>query len=115
VPDGCAALTRALHDAFESAGLPLTRPDRAEVQLQLQVEEIEARSEQQFGTTFVVRSYSVAATAEAPRFDELVPMPAPETIRFDTRFGAEKLNEGSRVISSAIVDRITSYWGKRVP
>jgi hypothetical protein len=115
VGDGCGALTNALHASFERAGLKLARPDRAEVQLELRVEQVGERSEQQFGTTFVVRTYAVSVMAEAPRFDELIPMPVPASISFDTRLGAEKLNEASRVIASDVTDHITRYWGQRVP
>jgi hypothetical protein len=79
------------------------------------VEQVGERSEQQFGTTFVVRTYAVSVMAEAPRFDELIPMPVPASISFDTRFGAEKLNEASRVIASDVTDHNTRYWGQRVP
>ena len=76
-------------------------------------EEIESRTEEQFGTTFVVRTYSVEASAEAPRFGEPLNMPPPEVFSFDTRFGRERLNERSRVFSDTLTETILSYWSKR--
>jgi hypothetical protein len=76
-------------------------------------EEVEARTEQQFGTTFVVRTYSMEVAGEAPRFDEIVTMPPPETVTFDTRFGREKLDERSRVLANAVTERIRAYWSRK--
>ena len=43
-------------------------------------EEIEARQEEQFGTTFVVRTYAVEAEGESPHFDDLLMLePQPHT------------------------------------
>jgi hypothetical protein len=113
VRDACAALVSALHDSFGKAGLPVARPGGDEIRLDIQAEEIEARSEQQFGTTFVIRTYSIVAMAEATRSGDLVPMPGPETFSFDARLGREKLNERSRVVAAGITDRIKEYWSRQ--
>jgi len=113
VRDACAAVVSALHDSFGKAGLPVARAGRDEIRLDIQAEEIEARSEEQFGTTFVVRTYSIVAMAEATRSGDLVPMPAPETFSFDARLGREKLNERSRVVASGITEKIQEYWSRQ--
>ena len=40
-------------------------------------------------------------------------MPPPEVFSFDTRFGREKLNERSRVVSDTLTETMLSYWSKR--
>lgn len=87
----------------------MARPRRADVRLRIDVEEVEARSEQQFGTTFVVRTYAIEAGGGSPHFEEELVLP-PKMVTFDARLGREKLREQSRVIASELVDRIADYW-----
>lgn len=87
----------------------MARAPRADVVVQVDVEEIEARSEQQFGTTFVVRTYSVDAGGSSPHFDEELVLP-PKMVSFDARLGREKLQEQSRLIASELVDQVRKYW-----
>ena len=101
--DACSSLKSALQQSFDRAGLPVAPLSEAEIVLLIYAEEIESRTEEQFGTTFVVRTYSVEASAEAPRFGEPLNMPPPEVFSFDTRFGRERLNERSRVFSAAVL------------
>jgi serine/threonine-protein kinase len=75
--DACASLQSELQRAFDKAGLPLAAATDAEILLSLYTEEIESRTEDQFGTTFVVRTYSMEASADAPRFGDMVGMPPP--------------------------------------
>ncbi len=111
--DACSSLKSALQQSFERAGLPVAPLAEAEIVLLIYTEEIESRTEQQFGSTFVVRTYSIEASAEAPRFGEPLNMPPPEVFSFDTRFGRERLNERSRVVSDTLTETILSYWSKR--
>ncbi len=110
VRDGCAALRFAIVEECRKQGIPMARPPRGDVVVQLDVEEIEARSEQQFGTTFVVRTYSIEAGGGSPHLDEELVLP-PKMISFDARLGREKLREQSRLIASELVDQIRKYWG----
>lgn len=87
----------------------MARAPRGDVVVQLDVEEVEARSEQQFGTTFVVRTYSIESGGNSPHFDEELVLP-PRMISFDARLGREKLQEQSRLIASELVDQIRTYW-----
>lgn len=109
VRDGCAALRFALVEECRKRGVPMARPRRADVRLRIDVEEVEARSEQQFGTTFVVRTYAIEAGGGSPHFEEELVLP-PKMVTFDARLGREKLREQSRVIASELVDRIADYW-----
>ena len=51
----------AIIETCRRNGLRMARPARSDVHLRLAVEEIEARQEEQFGTTFVLRTYAVEA------------------------------------------------------
>jgi serine/threonine protein kinase len=113
VADACAAIGNAFQNELERRKVPFAQFDPAEIEIAIFAEEVEARQEQQFGTLMVVRTYSIEMTGKAPRFRELVPMPQPETLSFDARFGKEKLNERSRVIASNVADKIQAYWSKK--
>jgi hypothetical protein len=75
--------------------------------------ETDARAEQMFGTTFIVRTYSVELAATQGRDD--VPMPAPTTFSFDARVGQEKLDQQARLIATSAVERVRAFWKKRLP
>ena len=111
--DACASFQSALLQALEKAGIAAAREQDAEILVAAFAEEIETRSEEQFGTTLVVRTYSIEVTGEAQRFGETVTMPPPERVSFDTRFGAEKLNERSRVLADAVAATLRGYWSKK--
>jgi serine/threonine protein kinase len=111
--DACGSVQAALEQAFVKNGIPMTREEGADIVLLVYTEEIEARTEEQFGTTFVVRTYSIEVTGQSPRFNERVSMPAPETFNFDTRFGREKLNERTRVLADAVIEKILTYWSEK--
>lgn len=89
------------------------REDQAEIALNAFVEEVEARSEEQFGTTFVIRTYAFEITGEATRFGETVGMPPVELLSFDTRFGKDKLSERTRVLAEEVTARILAYWSDK--
>jgi hypothetical protein len=87
---------------------------RADVLVTIQAEEIEARTEEQFGNTFVIRTYSVTLDAEAPRFGDSVSLP-PRTFSFDARLGREKLRAEAHVIATSAAERIERYWETKRP
>ncbi|GMR21903.1 MAG: hypothetical protein BMS9Abin37_0224 [Acidobacteriota bacterium] len=112
VRDGCGALRFAIIEECKKRRIPTARPPRSDVIVHLDVEEIEARSEQQFGTTFVVRTYSIEAVGTSPHFDDELVLP-PQMVTFDARLGREKLRERSRVIASELVAAVRAYWTRR--
>lgn len=109
VRDGCAALRFAVVEECRKLGIPMANRAGGDVLVRVDVEEVEARNEQQFGTTFVVRTYSIDAGGSSPHFDEELVLP-PKMISFDARRGREKLQEESRVIASELVDQVRKYW-----
>ncbi len=113
VQDACASLTHALQSRFDGEGMPVASPRVADVFVGIRAEEIEARTENQFGTTFVVRTYSIEARAENARSGMMVAMPAPATFNFDARFGRDKLNEQSRVFAASVVEKVAAHWDRQ--
>ncbi len=113
VSDACASLRAALEASFDRAGMSLAYPERAEILVTIVAEEVEARQESQFGTLFVVRTYSIEIAGESPRFGERVSMPPPEMVTFDSRFGADKLAEHSRKVAGAVTKKILAYWSRK--
>ena len=111
VRDGCAVLRFAIVKECRRQGLPVARPRLSDVVVRLDVEEIEARTEQQFGTTFVVRTYLIEAGGSSRHFDDELVLP-PKMITFDARLGREKLGERSRVIASDVVAAVREYWNR---
>jgi serine/threonine-protein kinase len=108
----CAPLRAAIQEATSRQGLSLVRSG-ADIALAARVELLEERVERQFGTTMVVRSYSMDIEGDAARFDESVPMPTAQTVSADTRFGAERFAEAARQAASAAVERVQQYWAKK--
>jgi len=107
-------LRGVFEQALARSGLPrAAAPARAEIVLELQAAAVDERSEQQFGTTFVVRTYTIDLWAEAPRFEETLDLPAAEPLSFDSRFGSERLRERARVLGAETAERIRSYWNGR--
>ena len=91
----------------------MARPGRSDVHLRLDVEEIEARQEEQFGTTFVVRTYSVEGEGESPHFDDLLTL-EPHMFTFDARLGREKMREQTRLFAADLVEKLKAYWTARI-
>jgi serine/threonine-protein kinase len=112
VRDACGALRGAFSEAIEKRGMRVGRPERADVFVRAEAEEIEARTEEQFGNTFVIRTYSVTLDAEVPRFGDSVSLP-PRTFSFDARLGREKLRGEVYVIATSAAERIDRYWEKK--
>ena len=111
VRDGCAALRFAIVEEGRKQGIAIARPPRGDVVVEIDVEEIEARQETQFGTTFIVRTYSVEATGSSRHFDEDLYL-EPKMISFDARLGREKLREQSRLIAADVVAAVQDYWSQ---
>lgn len=116
VPEVCAALRAAFEQALNKESLPSVRErQRADVVIEAAVSTIDERVDQQFGTTFTVRTYSIDLTGEARRLGESVPMPAPTTFSFDARFGRDRLAENARVVADSAAEKVRAFWKKRVP
>ncbi len=113
VRDGCAAFRNAIVESCGRNGLRMARLGRSDVHVRLEVQEIEARQEEQFGTTFVVRTYAVEAEGESPHFDDLLTL-EPHIFTFDARLGREKMREQSRLVGSDIVDALQAYWAEKI-
>ena len=75
---------------------------------------VDERQQTQFGTNFVVRTYSIDIAAESTRFNQDVPMPASKTFSADTRTGRERLAENARVAAADAIERVQQFWQKRV-
>jgi hypothetical protein len=88
------------------------RAAAADVLVVVAAEEIEARTEEQFGNTFVIRTYSVTLDAEVPRFGDSVVIP-PRTFSFDARLGKEKLRGEAHIIAASAAERIEKYWDSK--
>jgi serine/threonine-protein kinase len=108
----CAALRSAAEQSLQADSMVSVRDAaRAAIIVDAKATEIDARAEQLFGSTFIVRTYSVELAAARGRDD--VPMPAPTTFSFDARVGQEKLDSQCRLIATAAVERIRAFWTKR--
>jgi serine/threonine-protein kinase len=109
VRDACGLIRAMLQEALERRGMRTGRAAMADVLVRVEAEEIEARTEEQFGTTFVIRTYSVTLDAEVPRFGDSVTLP-PRTFSFDARLGRDKLRGEAHVIATSAAERIEKYW-----
>jgi hypothetical protein len=109
VKDACSEIRSALQQALEKKGMRTGRPTSADVLVSIDAEEVEARTEEQFGNTFVVRTYSVTLDGDVPRFGDSVSIP-PRTFSFDARLGRDKLRGEAHVIATSAAERIEKYW-----
>jgi serine/threonine-protein kinase len=109
VRDACGEIRTALQQALERKGMRSGRAPASDIHVLVAAEEIEARTEEQFGNTFVIRTYSVTLDAEAPRFGDSITFP-PRTFSFDARLGREKLRGEAHVIAASAAERIEKYW-----
>jgi hypothetical protein len=113
--DVCGALTTAFEQALEREGLPrAARPDGAEILVNASATLLDTHQDQQYGTSFVVQTFSLELRAEAVRDASAVSMPAARTFSFDRRFGGERAAEQGRLMAAAAVERIQTFWAKRV-
>jgi len=115
-PEVCGALRAAFDQALERESLPSVRnAARAEIVMEADVSVVDERVDRQFGTTFAVRTYSVALSGEGVRSGQSVPMPAPSSFSFDARFGRDRLAENAYVVANSAVERIRAFWKKQIP
>jgi hypothetical protein len=108
----CSPLRVEVQAALERAHMPLaTNAGRAQVSMSANVETLEQRVTQQFGTTFATRTYSIELSAESDGL--AVAMPAPRTVSFDAQFGRERANEAARLVADDAVTKVQEFWSKQ--
>ena len=113
-PEVCPAIRSAVDQALSADSLPSVRdPNRAEIVVTARVTLVEERPTQQFGTTFVVRTYTIELQGEERKSGDVVAMPAQSTVSFDARVGAERLNEHARLVAAAMVTKVREFWKRR--
>lgn len=86
-----------------------------EIVLTAEVAVVNEQQQRQFGTNFVVKTYSIDISAESTRFNQDVPMPASKTFTADANAGRERLAENARVVAADAIERVQQFWKKRVP
>ena len=114
-PEVCLPLRSAIADAVERAGLAVARGLAApDIVLGAEVTIVEERPQTQFGTNFVVTTYTMDFFGESAPFDQSMPMPAPRTFSTDARF-KDRYMENARLAAADVVERVQQSWKKRVP
>ena len=88
-------------------------PDRADIAVGAVAGGMDEKVSQDFGQTFVTRTYQIEFHAEAPRLGDIVSMPPTTTVSFDATVGRERLEEKSRLVASDIVERVKAYIKKK--
>ena len=116
--DGAAEVCSAVRDAFASAlqrekMAVTTSAPRADVYVVVNAAALDGAVQQQFGTTFVVRNYTIDVELEAPRFDEGPAAPQGRTFSADLRVGKERVNENARLVAIDTVEKIREFWTRR--
>jgi hypothetical protein len=113
----CGPLRQAIQEAAEGQGFVMTRGSNRAVDFVLTAEVaiVDESEQRQFGTTFVVKTYSIDISAESTRFSQDVPMPASRTFTADARAGRERLAENARVAAAEAIARVQQFWKKRLP
>lgn len=110
----CASLRSAIGPALKAQSLVSGNdPATADVLLDAQVEFIDERRQQMFGTVIVTRTYSVELSGQAGPRALTVPMPQASTVSYDARVGQEKLDGQMRVIAASAAEKIRTYWQGR--
>jgi tRNA A-37 threonylcarbamoyl transferase component Bud32 len=109
----CSALRTAIDDELEKARFTSVRnAARADIGISARVAGVEGRVTPQFETTFAVRTYSIALSAEATRTSEAVSMPPPTTVSYDPSFGSERVAEKARVVAGEVADKLQGFLSK---
>jgi hypothetical protein len=102
-----------MQSAFERAGISLRRAG-ADVNVTAEVDQTGESTQQSFGTTLNVRSYSVELEAESPRWEnEIIGMPNTPPVSADPRVGTERLAEYARKLAPEVAERVRAYLAKR--
>ena len=110
----CAALRTAIDDELEKARFTSVRnAARADIGISARIDGVEGHVAPQFDTTFAVRTYSIALSAEATRTSEAVSMPPPTTVSYDPSFGSERVAEKARVVAGEIADKLQAFVSRR--
>jgi serine/threonine protein kinase len=112
----CGPLRQAIQETAEREGFVMTRASNKAVEFVVtaQVAIVDESQQQQFGTTFFVRTYSIDISAESIRFNQDVPMAASKTFTADARAGRERLAENARLAAADAIERVQQFWKKRV-
>jgi hypothetical protein len=112
-PELCPSIRSAVDDAFEKESIPTTEElDRADIVVDARVALESETTQQMFGATFVVRTFTTEVMARA-KPNRRVPMAAPMSVSFDPRNRVERAAEHGRLVAAAIVDRILRFVGRR--
>jgi hypothetical protein len=110
----CGALRSAMTDAIGRHSLrPVSNEGAADVRVVADVVLADESSEQLFGSTFVIRTYSVEFSGES-RDGDLVSMPAPTTLTFDAAYAQQKLPNDARTMATDAAARVRTYWRQRL-
>jgi hypothetical protein len=108
----CSPVRSAMADALRKQRMPMaTARMRADVTLAVDVEVIDERVQQNFGTTFATRTYAADVAGES--HGVVVAMPPARTFSFDAQLGRERANENARLIAADAVDRVRAFWNQQ--
>jgi hypothetical protein len=100
--------------ALERGNLPAVRTaDRAAIIVTANASVLQERVNNDFGTPLAARTYSVDLSADS-REGDIVPMPGARTFSFDATFGRDRLDENARLIADDVVERVRTFWKKRL-
>lgn len=116
--DGAVEVCTAVRDAFASAlqrdkMTVTTSAQRADIYVVVSAAAVDGSVQQQFGTTFVVRNYTIGVELEAPRFDASPSAPESRSFSADLRVGKERVNENARLVAIDTVAKIREFWTRR--
>lgn len=90
------------------------RRSGADVNITAEATQTDQRTQESFGTTLTINTYSVQLEADAPRFDnDVISLPHPPPVSADPRVGTERFVEYARKIAPEVVERINDFWTKR--
>jgi serine/threonine-protein kinase len=113
-PDVCASLRSTVNEALDKAGFrTVTSVDRADIAVGAVAAPLQDKVSQQFGQTFLTRTYSIEFSGEAPKLGDAVSMPPSTTVSFDASVGRERLEEKSRLVAGDIIDRLRAFVKKK--
>jgi hypothetical protein len=103
-----------VNEALDKAGFrTVTSVDRADIAVGAVAAPLQDKVSQQFGQTFLTRTYSIELSGEAPKLGDAVSMPPSTTVSFDASVGRERLEEKSRLVAGDIIDRLRAFVKKK--
>ena len=113
-PEVCGAVRDAFGPALDRERMPITSSaPRADVYIIVNATALEGRVEQQFGTTFAVRTYAITVELEAPKMESAPTAPQSRTFSADLSVGRERVAEQARLVAMDTVQRIREFWTRR--